>query len=162
MKAPIITMTTDFGQRDGYVGAMRGVVLAICPEARLVDISHDIPPQDVRHASIVLRPWAPRSIPHAASTVLRGPPLPDRPPEQLRGNLEGGRTQGRLGNGCIRRPLEHDSTGARFFPGVVGWSSISCADILSVMQPSVTTKTWLTASPCLAMIERSGNLKLQR
>lgn len=44
MRSPIITLTTDFGQRDHYVGTMKGVMLGICPTAVLVDISHDIAP----------------------------------------------------------------------------------------------------------------------
>ncbi len=52
---PIITLTTDFGQGDYYVGAMKGVILGIAPEARLVDLSHQIPPQDVLAAAFVLR-----------------------------------------------------------------------------------------------------------
>lgn len=51
---PIITLTTDFGLSDGYVGALKGVMLGICPQATLVDITHDIPPQDVRQAAYVL------------------------------------------------------------------------------------------------------------
>ena len=51
---PIITLTTDFGQQDGYVGAMQGVILNICPAATIVNISHDIPPQQVRTAAFVL------------------------------------------------------------------------------------------------------------
>ncbi len=52
--APIITLTTDFGRQDGYVGAMQGVILSICPTARLIDISHQISPQDIRAAAFVL------------------------------------------------------------------------------------------------------------
>lgn len=51
---PIITLTTDFGMSDAYVGEMKGVILNRCPGARLVDISHQIPPQDVLSGSIVL------------------------------------------------------------------------------------------------------------
>lgn len=51
----IITLTTDFGTKDAYVGAMKGVILDINPDARLVDISHDIAPQDVMEAAYVLR-----------------------------------------------------------------------------------------------------------
>jgi S-adenosylmethionine hydrolase len=50
----IITLTTDFGLSDGYVAAMKGVVLGINPEARLVDICHSIRPQDVSQAAFVL------------------------------------------------------------------------------------------------------------
>ncbi len=52
---PIVTLTTDFGWGDYYVGAMKGVILGIAPEAQLVDISHQIPPQDVLAAAFVLR-----------------------------------------------------------------------------------------------------------
>ncbi len=55
----IITLTTDFGQSDGYVGAMKGVILSIAPETRLVDISHEIAPGDVRQAAYVLGSAAP-------------------------------------------------------------------------------------------------------
>jgi hypothetical protein len=51
---PIITFTTDFGTGSPYVAAMKGVVLSICPGVTLVDITHDVPAQDVRHASVVL------------------------------------------------------------------------------------------------------------
>lgn len=51
---PIITLTTDFGQQDGYAGAMHGVILGICPTATLVTISHDIPPQNIHAAAFVL------------------------------------------------------------------------------------------------------------
>jgi len=50
----IITLLTDFGIQDGYVASMKGVIMGICPEARFVDISHLIPPQDVRSAAFVL------------------------------------------------------------------------------------------------------------
>lgn len=42
MPAPLITLTTDFGLSDYYVGAMKGVILSICPRARIVDISHGV------------------------------------------------------------------------------------------------------------------------
>ena len=51
---PVIALLTDFGTLDHYVGAMRGVVLAICPEATLVDITHDVPPQDIGAAAYEL------------------------------------------------------------------------------------------------------------
>ncbi|GAC1332085.1 MAG: hypothetical protein NVS2B16_06440 [Chloroflexota bacterium] len=51
---PIITLTTDFGHRDAYVACMKGVILGIAPNAAIVDISHDVPPQDVRAASALL------------------------------------------------------------------------------------------------------------
>ncbi len=50
----ILTLTTDFDIADGYVGVMKGVILSIAPQARLVDISHQVPPQDVRRAAYLL------------------------------------------------------------------------------------------------------------
>ena len=50
----IITLITDFGLADSYVGAMKGVILSIAPQATIVDISHAIPAQDVRFAAWVL------------------------------------------------------------------------------------------------------------
>lgn len=44
---PIITLTTDFGIADHYVGAMKGVISCICPDANVVDITHEIPPFSV-------------------------------------------------------------------------------------------------------------------
>lgn len=54
MARPIVALLTDFGTRDAYVAAMKGVVLGLCPDATLVDLSHDIPPHDVRTGARVL------------------------------------------------------------------------------------------------------------
>src|SRR5687767_7853558 len=51
----IIALMTDFGTRDHYVGAMKGVILQINPKVTLVDISHDIDSQDLFHGAFVLR-----------------------------------------------------------------------------------------------------------
>src|SRR5204863_9807003 len=47
MPRPVIALLTDFGTRDHYAGTMKGVALGICPDATLVDISHEVPPHDV-------------------------------------------------------------------------------------------------------------------
>jgi S-adenosylmethionine hydrolase len=44
---PLITLLTDFGSADYFVAAMKGVILSINPNARVVDITHEIPPQDI-------------------------------------------------------------------------------------------------------------------
>src|SRR5256885_6415158 len=65
----IVTFTTDFGFSDGYVGAMKGVVLSMAPDARLVDITHGIAPQDVAAGAIALAqaaPLFPRGTIHVA------------------------------------------------------------------------------------------------
>jgi S-adenosylmethionine hydrolase len=50
----VITLLTDFGLDDAYVGTVKGVLLAINPKARLVDLTHAVPPQDVRRAALLL------------------------------------------------------------------------------------------------------------
>ena len=54
MARPIIALVTDFGSRDHYVGAMKGVMLGVCPEATLVDITHDISAHDVLGGALEL------------------------------------------------------------------------------------------------------------
>ena len=54
MARPVIALLTDFGLRDHYVGAMKGVMLGVCPDATLVDITHDMPPHDVRAGALEL------------------------------------------------------------------------------------------------------------
>lgn len=51
----VITLTTDFGLRDYYVSAMKAVMLNIVPDVRLVDISHEIPSQDIMAGSWILQ-----------------------------------------------------------------------------------------------------------
>ena len=50
----MITLTTDFGTRDSYVAEMKGVVLGLNPRAVIVDVSHDIDPQNTPHGAFVL------------------------------------------------------------------------------------------------------------
>jgi S-adenosylmethionine hydrolase len=60
-------LTTDFGADSPYVAAMKGVILGINPKARLLDLSHQIPPQGVRHAAFFLRsciPFFPSAVIH--------------------------------------------------------------------------------------------------
>jgi S-adenosylmethionine hydrolase len=53
--ASTIAILTDFGYRDHYVGAMRGVIATIAPDARVIDLTHGIPPQQVIAGAIALR-----------------------------------------------------------------------------------------------------------
>lgn len=67
--AGIITLLTDFGTEDSYVGAMKGVILSLHPGATIVDISHRIPPQDVTSGAFVLShaaPFFPKRTVHMA------------------------------------------------------------------------------------------------
>jgi S-adenosylmethionine hydrolase len=50
----LITLLTDFGTADYFVGAMKGVILSINPNARIVDITHEIPPQDILSGAFTL------------------------------------------------------------------------------------------------------------
>src|SRR5437016_14658168 len=66
---PIITLTTDFGMEDPYVGVMKGVILGIAPEAELVDLCHGIPAQDILAGALALEaavPYFPSGTIHLA------------------------------------------------------------------------------------------------
>lgn len=54
MPTPTITLTTDFGTTDSFVGAMKGVILSIISDVQVVDLTHEIPPQDVHAAAFTL------------------------------------------------------------------------------------------------------------
>ena len=65
----IITLTTDFGSGSHYAAAMKGVILSINPAATIVDFSHDVPPQDIRRAALLLddaADWFPADTIHVA------------------------------------------------------------------------------------------------
>jgi S-adenosylmethionine hydrolase len=56
--SPVITLLTDFGVRDTYVGEMKGVLLSVVPDATLVDITHDVSPGNVASGQFLLsRTW---------------------------------------------------------------------------------------------------------
>jgi len=65
----IVTLTSDFGTKDGFVGAMKGVILSLAPEASVVDITHEVPPQSVWDAAFALEascPYFPEGTVHVA------------------------------------------------------------------------------------------------
>lgn len=65
----IITLTTDFGTRDWFAGSMKGVILSVNPQAVVVDITHEIPPGDIRAGAFALAVscrWFPRNTVHVA------------------------------------------------------------------------------------------------
>jgi S-adenosylmethionine hydrolase len=67
MPAPILTLTSDFGLTDHYVAAMKGVILSICPQARIVDISHGIVPFEIAEGAYLIAqayPWFPKKTVH--------------------------------------------------------------------------------------------------
>jgi S-adenosyl-L-methionine hydrolase (adenosine-forming) len=59
MTRPLVALLSDFGTRDHYVGAMKGAVLTVCPDATLVDVVHDLPRHDIDAASFALGAAAP-------------------------------------------------------------------------------------------------------
>jgi hypothetical protein len=69
----VITLMTDFGQKDAYVGAMKGVILGINPQATLVDLSHEIAPQAVEEAAYVLWTAYPYFPPGTVHVVVVDP-----------------------------------------------------------------------------------------
>ena len=69
----IITLTTDFGTDDHYVAAMKGVILGINPRATIVDITHAIPPQDVRAGAFALAGAAPYFPPGTVHVAVVDP-----------------------------------------------------------------------------------------
>ncbi|MFN2446959.1 MAG: S-adenosyl-l-methionine hydroxide adenosyltransferase family protein [Vicinamibacterales bacterium] len=54
MPRPIVALLSDFGTRDHYVGAMKAVVLSVCPDVTIVDIGHEVPPHDVLAGALEL------------------------------------------------------------------------------------------------------------
>ena len=73
MSRPVITLTTDFGLADAYVAAMRGVILSICPQAQVVDISHNVQPQAVQQAAYLLSTAAPYFPPGTVHVAVVDP-----------------------------------------------------------------------------------------
>ena len=65
--ANVITLTTDFGTADGFVGAMKGVILSLAPHATVIDVTHGIPPHDIRAGMFALEtalPYFPQNAIH--------------------------------------------------------------------------------------------------
>lgn len=81
----VITLTTDFGVQDHYVGVMKAVLLSIVPDARLIDISHEIPPQDIMAGAWVVRNSAMLFPPESVHLVVVDPGVgTDRKPVAMR------------------------------------------------------------------------------
>src|SRR5262249_41605149 len=73
MSDPIITLTTDFGDESPYVPAMKGVILSVNPAARLVDLSHRVPPQDLHYTAFFLAASVPYFPPEVIHIVVVDP-----------------------------------------------------------------------------------------
>ena len=73
MKKPLVTLLSDFGTVDGFVGAMKGVIFSIAPDATVVDLTHEIPAQDVRAGAWALREAAPHFPPGTIHVAVVDP-----------------------------------------------------------------------------------------
>jgi S-adenosylmethionine hydrolase len=73
MAEHLLTLTTDFGTRSPFVAAMKGVILNINPAARILDLSHEIPPFDLRHAAFFLAEALPYFPPDTLHVVVVDP-----------------------------------------------------------------------------------------
>lgn len=69
----IVTLTTDFGLADAYVGALKGVLLARCPGVQIVDITHEVPPQAIRAGALRLAAAAPYFPPRTVHVAIVDP-----------------------------------------------------------------------------------------
>lgn len=69
----IITLLTDFGLKDGYVGVMKGVIWGIAPQVQIADITHQIHPQNVREGALALGRVAPFFPPGAIHLAVVDP-----------------------------------------------------------------------------------------
>jgi S-adenosylmethionine hydrolase len=70
---PFITLTTDFGAGSHYVAAAKGVILALNSDVRIIDLSHDIPAQDLRQAAFFLMSTLPYFPPETLHVVVVDP-----------------------------------------------------------------------------------------
>lgn len=70
---PLLTLTTDFGLKDGTVGILKGVIWSICPQARIADISHLVRPQNILEAAFVLARAAPYFPPDTVHVFVVDP-----------------------------------------------------------------------------------------
>ncbi|MBM3774053.1 MAG: SAM-dependent chlorinase/fluorinase [Acidobacteria bacterium] len=73
MARQIITLTTDFGLADHFVGAMKGVILALAPGATIVDITHQIDAFEIAEAGFVIAQAAPWFPPRTVHVVVVDP-----------------------------------------------------------------------------------------
>jgi S-adenosylmethionine hydrolase len=72
-RSPVVTLTTDFGLADHYVGTMKGVLLSRCPHAHLVDISHEIRPFSIYAGAYAIDQAAPYFPPKTVHVVVVDP-----------------------------------------------------------------------------------------
>ena len=73
MESRIITLTTDFGRRDPFVGIMKGVILGINPKALLVDLCHEVEPGNILRAAYIVNSAVSFFPPHSIHLVVVDP-----------------------------------------------------------------------------------------
>ncbi len=73
MADPLITLTTDFGNGSPYVAGVKGVILTLNPQARIIDLCHDIPAQDLRQTAFFLGSTLPYYPPQTLHVVVVDP-----------------------------------------------------------------------------------------
>ena len=103
--APTMTLLTDFGTRDPYVGVMKGVILARCPAVRIIDLTHDIPPQDIHGAGYLLGANWTFFPPGTVHVAVVDPGVGGR--RRVLGVQTGGHTFLAPDNGLLSELLEH-------------------------------------------------------
>ncbi len=69
----LVTLLTDFGTRDHYVAAMKGAIIRSCPQAQIIDITHEIPPHDILSGAFVLAQAAPNFPPETLHVIVVDP-----------------------------------------------------------------------------------------
>lgn len=88
---PALALLTDFGLRDAYVGVMKGVIHAIAPRATVIDLSHEVPPQDERGGAFLLWSALPYFAPGTVFCCVVDPGVGgSRRAVAVRGTLPGG------------------------------------------------------------------------
>jgi S-adenosyl-L-methionine hydrolase (adenosine-forming) len=114
---PVVTFTTDFGTGDGYVGAMKGVVLSLAPTATLVDITHDVPPYDVAAGAFALAQATPHFPPGSIHVAVVDPGVGGERAElvlEARGSFFIGPDNGLLSLAARGPRVAHEITAAGF------------------------------------------------
>ncbi|MBC8164427.1 MAG: SAM-dependent chlorinase/fluorinase [Bryobacteraceae bacterium] len=117
---PVITLTTDFGTSDHFVGVMKGVILSICPEARVTDITHDVQPFQISQGAFLISqafPYFPRGTIHV---VVVDP-----------------------GVGTARRPILVEAAGQRFIAPDNGVLAMVYADLPHTVREITAEKYFL-------------------
>lgn len=104
---PIVTLLTDFGTADGYVAQMKGVLLSHAPDISIVDITHDIAPQDVVHARFVVERYWRRFPPGTIHVVVVDPGVGS--PRAALAVSSDHRCLMAPDNGVLTEPLRHET-----------------------------------------------------